>query len=513
MSTPSLKFASLGIAQVVSDHLPKLGITEPTEIQSKVIPLLVSNQQDVVIQEKTGAGKTLSYCLPIITHLLNFDPHLRSRKTGTLALVIVPTRELVQQVYKVLLDVLKFRGSHWLVPGMLCGGENKNSEKSRLRKGINVLVTTPGRLLDHLKTTSCFKRDGLRFLVLDEADRLLDMGFEKDLREIIFQLDVCGCRKILCSATASPDLIDMLELQDPLFVSTNSAANKITQQCIYVDQRTRFLVLVALLKRILKTTSKPKIVIFFSCCASVDFHFQLLSHFPNTNPDNEMISKSSLLNQMLFRLHGNHAQADRLKVYDKFMNSQGILLSTDVSARGLDMPNVTHIIQFDVPSDYSDYIHRIGRTARIGASGSAVLFLMDHEKPYAELLEKDGHTLVTLNTKKMLSKHLECDDRRLNRRSDEEITQITKFVDQNLKQLAKDAFLSTVRAYTTHPSRMKHIFHVKKLHLGHLAKSFGLLAAPNELAKHENVKEPKKSVKRKLVSEFDSAPFISKKKK
>jgi len=176
------ELGSLGLCDALVEHLRlKMEIMKPTIIQKKGIPPMLEGK-DVLVRSKTGTGKTLTYALPIVQDL-QAQPERINRTDGTRALILVPTRELAVQVTDVLENVL--RAFHWIVPGCIMGGEKKKSEKARLRKGVSVLVATPGRLLDHLRTTQCFMIGKLQWMVLDEADRLLDLGFDKDLQEIL----------------------------------------------------------------------------------------------------------------------------------------------------------------------------------------------------------------------------------------------------------------------------------------------------------------------------------------
>jgi ATP-dependent RNA helicase DDX31/DBP7 len=196
-------FAALGLQPILSNHLEKLKITSPTEIQNISIPKLLNVlDRDMIIQAQTGSGKTFAFLLPILNHLMTANAKLEqdsfTRYSGCFALILVPTRELAQQISMVLESLLKYTSDsehkHWIVSGLITGGESKKSEKSRLRKGINILVATPGRLLDHLKTTESFYVGNLRWLVLDEADNLLHLGFEETLKEILLILNQTGLK-------------------------------------------------------------------------------------------------------------------------------------------------------------------------------------------------------------------------------------------------------------------------------------------------------------------------------
>ena len=268
-------FPGLGIHQVLASHLEKLKVFTPTPIQKAAIPKLNSiTNRDFIVQAQTGSGKTFAFLLPILHKLVtaaidwesssenhSADADFFSRNTGAFAIILTPTRELAQQIAMVLESLLKYtrttsssettesaensKCKHWIVSGLISGGESKKSEKARLRKGINILVATPGRLRDHLKTTESFSVGNLRWLILDEADNLLHLGFEETLREILFILNEKGSNSvqegtrksianwpferqtILCSATieGGVEKLAQQELRDPLFVKSGDSFN------------------------------------------------------------------------------------------------------------------------------------------------------------------------------------------------------------------------------------------------------------------------------------------------
>jgi ATP-dependent RNA helicase DDX31/DBP7 len=324
-------FARLGIHPVLTAHLEKLKVTAPTSIQRQSIPKLVSClDKDMIIQAQTGSGKTFSFLLPILNQLITASAQLTdkygndffSRATGTLACILVPTRELAQQISAVLDSLLRYTRNvpeskfckHWIVSGILVGGESKKSEKARIRKGINILVATPGRLLDHLKTTESFDVGNLRWLVLDEADNLLHLGFEETLIEILRIVNEKGnsatqeekrpCidgwpfqrQTILCSATIEGGVEKLAQesLREPVFIKVHDENPKTSTKTI--DETTknvdiaipsqleqfylispaklRLVSLVGLIRKITQDGQKNcKIMIFLSTGDSVDWHF------------------------------------------------------------------------------------------------------------------------------------------------------------------------------------------------------------------------------------------------
>lgn len=227
------KIASLGLhAHAVKNLEDLLSIRELTTVQQKAIPPILE-RKDVLVRSQTGSGKTLAYALPLVEILQKQQPRIQ-RKDGVLALVIVPTRELVMQTYELLQKLVK--PYTWIVPGSLLGGESRKSEKARLRKGINILVGTPGRLVDHLLHTASFKLTRLQFLVLDEADRLLELGYERDVKQLVEaidkqrseaeQKDLPQLQRLLLSATLTSQVQQLagLTLKDPLYIDNSDEA-------------------------------------------------------------------------------------------------------------------------------------------------------------------------------------------------------------------------------------------------------------------------------------------------
>ncbi|KAH7285391.1 hypothetical protein KP509_33G026200 [Ceratopteris richardii] len=474
-----------------------------------------------------------------------------SRSDGTYALVLVPTRELCLQVYEVTKQLVhRFQ---WLVPGHVMGGENRMKEKARLRKGVTILVATPGRLLDHLQNTSSFHHGNLQWIVFDEADRLLDLGFGKDIKSILSYLDTqpslkskhqMGNQKrvrqhVLLSATLDDDVMELasisltnparIGLSEPLLHGTKcngevcidaeqnmdentkngpgsnkleySMPSQLVQKYVTVPGNLRLVTLLVVLHIWMEKTSGHKVVVFLSTCDSVDFHYALLSDFLwSFSPADEQNCSKSLIDCKCFRLHGNMSQQDRTETFLEFnKQSSALLLCTDVAARGLDIPKVTHIIQYDPPGDANAYVHRVGRTARLGRKGEALLFLQSCEKNYLSELQKHGVALEEVSFRDIWTRLfkqqkfystaennlLETHPTVLNL-----LKSLESFISKqaSMREIATDAFRSYVRAYAAHRGDLKAIFQVRKLHLGHVAKSFGLSDAPSLLGKSQSKK-------------------------
>jgi ATP-dependent RNA helicase DDX31/DBP7 len=499
----SSTFEGLGLDPLLIQHLTtKMGITKPTSIQRAALPVLLPQHdpsggplRDVFIQSQTGSGKTFSFLLPIIQDLLPLSSlSYIDRSIGTLAIIIVPTRELASQISEVLDTLLKLRLrpvddtgedstaprlTRWLTSGLLIGGSTRTHEKARLRKGLPILVATPGRLLDHLQKTSSFNVGKCRWLVLDEADRLMELGFEDTIRGIIQGLD--GRRKvaiqavkegksvevggwewerqrrtILCSATIREDVQKLAgtTLKNPIVIkalesntshapsnqdgsrnelTASSGTNltppsQLSQKYIIAPLKLRLVTLVSLLRSILsqghgRTT---KVIVFLSCTDSVDFHWNLfgsasmggdsaesdgnsssgdeetegdeVDRKPRSNEGSIAVTSPLLPSTSIYRLHGSMPQPTRLasikgfsstKSKDKKSPTSAILLCTSVASRGLDLPFVRAVIQYDLPTEggATEYVHRVGRTARAGKGGEAWCFVAPSEKAWVEWVE------------------------------------------------------------------------------------------------------------------------------
>ena len=311
------------------------------------------------------------------------------------------------------------------MPGWLLGGEKKKREKARLRRGVNILVATPGRLVDHLETTMAFDTSATRWVVLDEGDRLVDMGFldtvgkvlrivegrvqhslMKMRKEGVVEMKLPGrLVKILCSATLrGEEGLGALEtIVNPVFLKAETETalqaedvdhvftpGQLTQKAIILPAKLRLVTLTALVTLLTQRDAPAKMIIFLSCTTSVDYHHQLLSSFP--------------LDLNLFQLHGSLDQPVRTSTLKTFsaIKDRAVLLATDVASRGLDLPDVDMIVQFDPPFNQDDYIHRIGRTARAGRKGEGILFLLPSEEEYLTALSSHGAEIQRLQYQTIL---------------------------------------------------------------------------------------------------------------
>jgi ATP-dependent RNA helicase DDX31/DBP7 len=559
-------FSSLGLSPLLAHHLAsKLAISQPTPIQRSALPTMLlpppptgasaqaldESRRDIFIQSQTGSGKTLTYLLPILQSLLPLSTQSYiDRSIGTLAIILVPTRELAKQIHDVLEGLLSLnlnyvapgetegpRYTRWLVSGLLTGGATRTHEKARIRKGLPILVSTPGRLLDHLQNTTSLDVAKLRWLVLDEADRLMDLGFAETLASILKSLD--GRRKnaiqelgeggragtvggwdwdverktVLCSATVREDVqalagqalrrprlfratggedVSLDELarrgkgkavaapvaapSAPAIAANGAAAadadgdlgdlegveeekftppSQLRQSYIITPPKLRLVTLVSLLRSLVAAPKKAaadakpkKVIVFLSTTDSVDFHWKMLGGIgmggakegeaeaddgdeaedgdavadssddddsdeaeekpqagkgdkkgKKKRPRNKILDEPTSLTSVLLpkttlhRLHGSLPLQTRLaslKAFaDKAATESAVLFCTSVASRGLDMPLVRAVVQYDLPTEggSTEYVHRIGRTARVGAGGEAWAFVGESEKDWVPWVE------------------------------------------------------------------------------------------------------------------------------
>ncbi|XP_013113319.2 probable ATP-dependent RNA helicase CG8611 isoform X2 [Stomoxys calcitrans] len=441
-----IKVDSLDLhAHTVKNLADVLSITQLTTVQKKTVPKALEGK-DLLVRSQTGSGKTLAYALPVVEKLQAIRPKL-TRDCGIMALVIVPTRELAIQTYELFLKLVK--PFTWLVPGVLMGGERRKAEKARLRKGINILVGTPGRLVDHLLHTESFKVNKAKFLILDEADRLLEMGYERDVKQIVEGIDkqreesakeesLEPLQRMLLSATltAAVQKLAGLTLNEPIFIdnSDEDPAKAITTvdgynkesieaataeildgedstgiltipenlklSYVVVTPKLRLVILSGLLAHEYRGKDKFKALIFMSTMEMVNFHHDLLNEQLTQKvldeDDDEVAKEQSddeseeplLKGLRFFRLHGSMSQTERQGVFKGFRECKsGVLLATDVVGRGIDVPEIDLVIQYSPPQKTADFVHRVGRTARAGRNGRAVLFLTPSEVQFVRYLE------------------------------------------------------------------------------------------------------------------------------
>lgn len=444
----SKSFVSLNLSEPSRRAIEEMGFTKMTEVQEKCIPPLLAGK-DVLGAARTGSGKTLAFLLPTIEmlHRLRFKP-----RNGTGVIIVSPTRELALQIFGVAKELL---AHHSQTFGIVMGGANRKAEAEKLAKGVCLLVATPGRLLDHLQNTAGFCVQNLKALVIDEADRILEVGFEEEMKQIVSLLPK-ERQTLLFSATQTTKVEDLARIslrKQPVYINvhedSNSATNEgLEQGYVICPSERRFLLLFTFLKRNL--AKGTKMIVFFSSCNSVKYHAELLNY----------------IDVPVLELHGRQKQAKRTSTFFEFINAEkGILLCTDVAARGLDIPAVDWIVQYDPTDDPREYIHRVGRTARAGGNGKALLFLLPSELGFLRYLRQ---AKVPLNEYDFPASKIAGIQ-----------PQLERLIDKNyyLNKSAKEAYRSYLQAYASHS--LKKIFDINSLDLKSVAQSFGFDTPPN----------------------------------
>jgi ATP-dependent RNA helicase RhlE len=359
-----MSFDSLGLKATLLQAVADTGYTTPTPIQQQAIPAVLGGR-DIMAAAQTGTGKTAGFTLPMIQLLGGREPvksnHIR-------ALVLTPTRELAAQVQ----ECVETYGKHDQLRSLVIfGGVNINPQQMALRKGCDILVATPGRLLD-LYQQNAVKFSDVEILVLDEADRMLDMGFIRDIRKILALLPKKR-QNLMFSATFSPEIRELAKTicHQPLEIDVaprNSTVEKITQQVYMVSKENKL----GLLAKLLTDTSDQVLV------------FSRTKHGANN-----LVKKLAAYGVQSAAIHGNKSQAQRTKALGDFKaNRIQVLVATDIAARGIDIDQLAMVINFDLPQVSEDYVHRIGRTGRAGASGLAVSLVTDEDSKLLRDIER-----------------------------------------------------------------------------------------------------------------------------
>ncbi|OII76752.1 DEAD DEAH box helicase family protein [Cryptosporidium andersoni] len=686
------------------NQLENLGFVKMTRTQKIVIPKVLT-EKDILIRAPTGTGKTLSFLVPAIQlSLLRDNSNSIKRSDGTYILIIAPTRELCIQTMETAQKLMQ--KVPWCVVGSICGGEKRKSEKARLRKGITILGSTPGRLLDHIESTSCFNTVNLKTLILDEADRLLEEGFGSTFKRIYLHImnnnsNFSECQQlntkkskidneikddssmllnikhdklkefnnneankkisrqvILISATLSKPVEDLARYclkNDPQWVildqyreikyenqlneypSDSNQSNKIfnsnvkgifsvpinlSQECVIIQDKYRIPALISLL--LLRTIKKQRIVVFVSSTQVVEYYYAILQSirwpsdilikggpkikkfiqilenskienqnngvncknkfgnlkyvvnkgrlfnkkrwrkndtnisdnssdnsnesyndslkytgslddnlnltsksrnkwlttntrlkelyesmfesyiFHNSIHDDEFNDEKTILDRdncaSIYMLHGHMVKEDRIGQLKSFENNEksSILITSDVASRGLNFPKIDLVIQFDPPQSIEEYVHRIGRTARMGEKGTGIIFLRPSEKEYIDILKtygilRDNKDIIILSNTTIWEGFI------VSNRNSGKIDDIPGFYYSIINKIltldpydthcellnkARRAYMAFIRSYCSYDNELSKVFCIKKLHLGHVASSFGINEHPNKIINH-----------------------------
>ena len=475
-------FGSLPLSQPTLQGLESNTYTTMTSIQSGSIPHALAGR-DILASAKTGSGKTLSFLVPVLERLFREG---WSTHDGVGAVILSPTRELAGQIFAVLRKIGRY---HRFSAGLVIGGQNKNrraeqnndfQQEQQSITSTNILVCTPGRLLQHLEQTPYFNVDGLQILVLDEADRVLDLGFRDQLVKILDYVPT-NRQTLLFSATQTKDVkhlatlsinrktVEYVGVHDQDDVATPL---QLKQSYVIVPIEHKLNCVYSFLKSHLKC----KTIVFMASCSQVRHAWDL---FCRLRPGVSVLA-----------MHGKLSQPKRMQVYDKFSNTPySVLFATDVASRGLDFPNVDWVVQVDAPEDPDMYIHRVGRTARFRKDGQAILLL----DPQEELCVKKWEMKTPIKKKS------------INPTKTVLVTQRAASLvaaDVSLHQLAKKAFVSYVRSLTLLPKQAWTDLKIRDLNLESYAVSLGLATVPSlEFLEQVTTREEKresKNVNRKL---------------
>ncbi|MBS1159486.1 MAG: Helicase, C-terminal:Type restriction enzyme, res subunit:DEAD/DEAH box helicase, N-terminal [Proteobacteria bacterium] len=360
-----MTFASLGLAPALLQALDSLGYKTPTPVQSQAIPAVLAGR-DLMAAAQTGTGKTAAFALPMLQRLGASEEKVAANSIR--ALVLVPTRELAEQVHA----SFRHYGEHLPVSTYATyGGVSLNPQMMRLRRGVDILVATPGRLLD-LFRQNALKFKQVQILVLDEADRMLDLGFAQELSAVFAALPKVR-QTLLFSATFSDEIRSLAKgrLRDPLLIEVsprNSTVKAVKQWVVTVDKKRKPELFLSLLK---------------------DRRWGQVLVFVKTRKGADQLVATLLAKQIKAdAIHGDKPQASRQRALDSFKaGAVQILVATDVAARGLDIDDLPQVVNFDLPIVAEDYIHRIGRTGRAGASGEAISLVCADEAPLLAAIE------------------------------------------------------------------------------------------------------------------------------
>mmetsp|Transcript_4764 Transcript_4764/g.7178 ORF Transcript_4764/g.7178 Transcript_4764/m.7178 type:complete len:655 (+) Transcript_4764:163-2127(+) len=507
----STEFETAGISSRLAAACVRIGLKSPTSVQREAFATL-KKKKSALIVAPTGSGKTLAYALPMLDSLKG-----RSRDQGLGAVIIAPTRELCVQICQAITRVGRFFDVG-IVAGAITGGERRKSEKARLRKGLVILCATPGRLLDHLKSTEVLVRAHLQlsWFILDEVDRLLDLGLGPQVDQIATKLlshRPKQLHSIVVTATLDARVVQLAskhlgesDKYARIVVSSSShiLKNKLDHFLPILPSELRLEYCVITLKlrlpalaASLRRRNELKTLVFTSTCAAAELHYGLASSLLGSGD-----------NRLAERLHGGMDHIERKQAYESFCTGKAnILFATDIAARGLDFARarVDWVLHLDPPREISAFVHRSGRAARAGRTGITTVFLLPSERRgFLDALSARGISQINrVGLPHLSTFHADAD-----RIADEFQLKMQNTVQNNAELLARarDAFAAHLRAYASKPDArlltndaereaLALAFNLRKLHLGHAAKAFALIEAPRTIASKQ--REAANSIKKK----------------
>lgn len=364
-----MPFSELGLSPEILRAIEEQGYSEPTPIQEKAIPLVLSGR-DLLAAAQTGTGKTAAFMLPILEHLKKFaNTSVSPAMHPIRALVLSPTRELADQIGVNVKTYTKYLPLRALT---VFGGVNMDAQTQELRRGVEVLIATPGRLLDHIQQKAV-QFNKVQVLVLDEADRMLDMGFIQDIRKIMSLLPK-GCQTLLFSATFAPEIKRLAEdfMNSPQLVEVarQNSTNAQVEQLVYAVDGARKK---QLLSHLIRAREMGQVIVFCKTRISAD---QLARELKRDGLSVDAI-------------HGDKSQGARLEILAGFKaGTLKVLVATDVAARGLDISELPFVVNYEMPNSPEDYVHRIGRTGRAGAKGVAISLMAKEESRQHDSIQK-----------------------------------------------------------------------------------------------------------------------------
>ncbi|XP_011495146.1 PREDICTED: probable ATP-dependent RNA helicase DDX10 [Ceratosolen solmsi marchali] len=463
------KFVDLPLSIKTSKGLRESEYITLTDIQKQSIGLALKGN-DILGAAKTGSGKTLAFLIPVLEILYC---HQWTQLDGIGALIITPTRELAYQIYEMLRKVGRY---HNMSAGLIIGGKDLYFEKKRMDQ-CNIIICTPGRLLQHMDENPLFDCINMKILVLDEADRCLDMGFEKTMNSIIENLPPVR-QTLLFSATQTKSIQDLarLSLKNPIYVSVHEHAIHTTPEglqqnyivCKLEDK-------ISVLWSFIRNHLNKKIIIFFSSCKQVKYIFEV---FCRMRPGISLLS-----------LYGTLHQLKRMNIYESFCKKNyAVLFATDIAARGLDFPAVNWVVQMDCPENINNYIHRVGRTARFRSGGESLLVLLPSEESIVHNLKEQKIPInkIKINLKRLYSPH---------RKLEALLVQ-----DIALKESAQRAFVAYVKSVFL--MKDKNIFNVQALNTDAFARSLGLAIPPR--IQNEEIPIVEENINKNIKNHFSN---------
>ena len=454
-----IKFSEMNLNKILLERLNLQGYEIATEVQAKSIPIALKGE-DIIGSAKTGSGKSLAFLIPTVEFILK-----NPKNEGIQALVITPTRELALQLYDLAKMLMNDNGTTCI---LVIGGGNRKKEAEKLTSGeAKIIICTPGRLIDHMVNTKKFEYNTIKILIIDEADKILKIGFEEELKEII-KLIPKNRQTLLFSATITPKVEDLITLsvknyQNIRIKSNDPTVSTLEQGFLKIDADKKFLFLFTFFKK----NKNSKMIVFFATCKEVEFYSSLLNY----------------VDVPVLSITGEYKQQKRSTTFMEFCAlDKGILLCTDVAQRGLDIPDVDWVIQYDPPHDPEEYLHRVGRTAR-GANklGKALLMILPNEINFIRMLQLYKIKLDEFQfPEKKLAKVQEQLEKLVNKK------------DKFLLNLATEAYRAYIHSYNAQTD--KDSFDLEKLDLLKVCKSFGLISPPFV---HLNIKPTTNSMRRK----------------